>query len=125
TDPETFFPVGISEAAQEQAVRAKEVCMSCPVRRECLEWALDTEQPHGVLGGLTEEERRELLSLSGRSRSGMPPGVARCEENRERILAWRDQHKSYLWIGMQLGVSRTTVRKAVVQFASEDLEAVA
>lgn len=40
---------------------AKAVCMTCPVRVECLEWALDTKQPYGVWGGKTERDRRELL----------------------------------------------------------------
>jgi len=47
-----------------QTLRAKAVCAQCPVRSECLEWALETAQPHGVWGGLDEQER-EHLRLSG------------------------------------------------------------
>jgi hypothetical protein len=39
---------------------AKEVCAECPVRTKCLEYALETDQRHGVWGGLDEHERREL-----------------------------------------------------------------
>jgi WhiB family redox-sensing transcriptional regulator len=41
--------------------RAKAVCMSCPVRTECLADALDNRIEFGVWGGMTERERRALL----------------------------------------------------------------
>jgi WhiB family transcriptional regulator, redox-sensing transcriptional regulator len=59
-DPELFFPVGSTGPAIEQTVRAVAVCRRCPVRADCLEWALDTCQDAGVWGGLGEEERREI-----------------------------------------------------------------
>jgi WhiB family transcriptional regulator, redox-sensing transcriptional regulator len=59
-DPELFFPIGRSAPAVEQTARAIEICRGCPVRAECLEWALDTCQDAGVWGGLGEEERREI-----------------------------------------------------------------
>jgi WhiB family redox-sensing transcriptional regulator len=31
------------------------------VRRECLGYALEIREPHGIWGGLNENERRELL----------------------------------------------------------------
>lgn len=37
---------------------AKQVCEGCPVRAECLEFAIVTNQGYGVWAGLTEEERR-------------------------------------------------------------------
>ena len=44
-----------------QAQRAKSFCESCPVRDECLSYALASEQSHGIWGGTTAEERRELV----------------------------------------------------------------
>jgi WhiB family transcriptional regulator, redox-sensing transcriptional regulator len=38
------------------------VCAGCPVRAACLEHALRTRERFGVWGGLTEEERQELLA---------------------------------------------------------------
>ena len=55
TDPDTLFVQG---AAQN---RVKTVCMSCPVRTECLADALDNRIEFGVWGGMTERERRALL----------------------------------------------------------------
>jgi WhiB family redox-sensing transcriptional regulator len=36
------------------------ICRSCPVRTECLDWAVSTGQHEGVWGGMTPEERRRL-----------------------------------------------------------------
>lgn len=55
TDPESFFP--------EQGVGAREakrVCASCPVRSECLEYALQNDERFGIWGGFSESERRRL-----------------------------------------------------------------
>ncbi|MGH3996322.1 MAG: WhiB family transcriptional regulator [Pseudonocardiaceae bacterium] len=38
----------------------KKVCARCPVRVECLEWAMDTVEAFGIFGGLTVLERRKL-----------------------------------------------------------------
>jgi WhiB family redox-sensing transcriptional regulator len=59
-DPELFFPVGTTGPAAAQIEAAKAICMECPVRVECLEWALATGQDAGVWGGMSEEERRAL-----------------------------------------------------------------
>jgi WhiB family redox-sensing transcriptional regulator len=61
-EPETFFPVGHSGAAQDEAQQAKRVCGRCSVLVECRDYALTTRQPFGVWGGLDEEERRALLT---------------------------------------------------------------
>lgn len=65
-DPELFFPVGTTGPAERQVEQAKAVCALCPVRSECLAYALDTAQDAGIWGGLTEEERRSLR-LRGRT----------------------------------------------------------
>jgi WhiB family redox-sensing transcriptional regulator len=67
-DPEMFFPVGSGPAALEQEAEAKLVCGTCPVRDECLEWALATCQDAGVWGGLGEEERRRIRRARRRAR---------------------------------------------------------
>jgi WhiB family redox-sensing transcriptional regulator len=40
--------------------------MRCPVRAECAAHALAVREPYGVWGGLTEDEREELM---GRARN--------------------------------------------------------
>jgi WhiB family transcriptional regulator, redox-sensing transcriptional regulator len=60
TDPDLFFPVGTTGPAIEQIETAKSVCRHCEVQRECLEYALATNQDSGIWGGTSEEERRAL-----------------------------------------------------------------
>jgi WhiB family redox-sensing transcriptional regulator len=38
--------------------QAKLFCLPCPVRAECLGWAMDHHVEEGVWGGMTERERR-------------------------------------------------------------------
>jgi len=66
-DPELFFPVGTTGPAAAQLAAAKAICMQCPVKMECLEWAMATGQDAGVWGGLSEDERRALRRARRRS----------------------------------------------------------
>lgn len=68
-DPELFFPVGNSGPALLQIEAAKAVCERCPVREQCLEFALATGQDAGVWGGLSEDERRSLKRRRARARA--------------------------------------------------------
>ncbi|MEO6123428.1 MAG: WhiB family transcriptional regulator [Ilumatobacteraceae bacterium] len=54
-DPDVFFPRRGHDPAP-----AKSLCRQCAVRSQCLEWALDTNQKHGIWGGMTEGQRRRL-----------------------------------------------------------------
>jgi WhiB family redox-sensing transcriptional regulator len=64
TDPDLFFPVGTTGQALVQIARAKEVCDECPVRVECLDYAIATNQDSGIWGGLDEEQRRSIRRLN-------------------------------------------------------------
>ncbi|MDV7194641.1 WhiB family transcriptional regulator [Mycolicibacterium fortuitum] len=55
-DPEAWFP----EKGQPYAM-AKRICATCPVKAECLEYALANRERAGVWGGLSERERRQVL----------------------------------------------------------------
>ncbi|CCH78654.1 Transcription factor WhiB [Nostocoides japonicum T1-X7] len=65
--PEVFFhPEGErGSARRSRDSAAKQVCLGCPVLRQCREHALAIREPYGVWGGLTEDEREALLD--GRS----------------------------------------------------------
>jgi WhiB family redox-sensing transcriptional regulator len=59
-----FFGVDDNETPVERRgreERAKEICAICPVRKECLDYALATKEPYGIWGGLTEVERKSRL----------------------------------------------------------------
>lgn len=59
-DPNLFFPIGVTGPAVDQIAAAKSICEGCPVRGECLDFAITTNQEFGVWGGTTEDERRVL-----------------------------------------------------------------
>ncbi len=65
-EPELFFPVSSAGPALAQVAAAKAVCARCVVREECLQYALETAQDHGVWGGLSEEERRAVRRAARR-----------------------------------------------------------
>lgn len=70
-DPELFFPVGNTGPAMYQIEEAKSVCRKCEVREQCLEWALENGQDHGVWGGMSEDERRALKRKGKRIRTSI------------------------------------------------------
>jgi WhiB family redox-sensing transcriptional regulator len=70
TDPDLFFPVGTTGPAIEQIENAKAVCRVCDVQKNCLEYALVTNQDSGIWGGTSEEERRAIRrQLAGRRKA--------------------------------------------------------
>jgi WhiB family redox-sensing transcriptional regulator len=55
--PETFFPTdggGVS--------KAKRICNGCPVKEQCLEYAVYNHIHHGIWGGVSERERRRIAA---------------------------------------------------------------
>ncbi|WP_372452717.1 WhiB family transcriptional regulator [Pseudonocardia nigra] len=67
-----FFPAAVQGPEFEVQVSiAKAVCAGCPVRAECLSWAL-AALPEGIAGGMTEHERRVLKA--GRRGARRPRG---------------------------------------------------
>jgi WhiB family redox-sensing transcriptional regulator len=70
-DSALFFAPSYFERREEKLARerrAKAICARCPVMGECLGFALRVREPHGVWGGMNEQERRQLL----RQRRAMP-----------------------------------------------------
>lgn len=55
TDPESFFPEKGGSSRD-----AKGTCLRCPVAIDCLEYALDHGERHGIWGAHSERERRAL-----------------------------------------------------------------
>lgn len=49
----------------ESTKDAKKICRSCPVRAECLDYALTWRQAFGVWGGVSERGRRDLIKELG------------------------------------------------------------
>ena len=103
TDPELFFPTATGgHAYNAQVAAAKAVCAACPVRAECLTFALDALAV-GIAGGLTEAERRRLRRREGAHR---------------RAATRREQARELLELGLsaavtaaRFGVSTRTVER--------------
>lgn len=104
TDPESFYPAkGVPNRP------AKRICQACPVRAECLEYALSHDEHFGIWGGLSETERRRV-------KRGQPAKTAQCAEADQRALmaqAMAAEGADVQWISEALGISPFTVRKAL------------
>ena len=52
---EIFYP-----ARGEDVKLAKSICRACPVREECLDYAIRVNEKNGIWGGRSERERRRI-----------------------------------------------------------------
>jgi len=66
-DPDLFFPQPGADTAY-----ARSICRSCTVRTQCLDYALESGQKHGIWGGMTESQRRRLRRRSHPSNTAAP-----------------------------------------------------
>ena len=57
-DPEIFFPEKGGSTRE-----AKLICGLCDVSKACLRYALETEEQHGIWGGLSERDRRPFRQV--------------------------------------------------------------
>jgi WhiB family transcriptional regulator, redox-sensing transcriptional regulator len=71
-DPELFFPIASTGSGQHDVIRAKAICAGCPIRRQCLDYAIDSHQAHGVWGGASEEERQQIAARRRRHPERVP-----------------------------------------------------
>jgi WhiB family redox-sensing transcriptional regulator len=64
-ETDVFFP-----SSDLFSNRAKLICSTCPVRHQCLAWAISTDQRDGIWGGKTAKERKRI------ARANSPAGRA-------------------------------------------------
>jgi WhiB family redox-sensing transcriptional regulator len=62
-DPELWFP-----ETNSLGLQAKKFCASCPVVEECLQYALENNEKHGIWGGLSRSQRILLRRRRGMTR---------------------------------------------------------
>lgn len=65
TDPDLFHEpekiIGRKRSrGSGRITQAKRVCAACPVRVQCLEYALEIEDEYAIMGGLTPDERSRI-----------------------------------------------------------------
>lgn len=63
-DPEIFFPEKGGSAAP-----AKRICLGCPVKEACKQFAIATNQTHGIWGATLPQERAAIRRELGLSRT--------------------------------------------------------
>lgn len=64
-DVNTFFAATASARR-----RALAVCRGCPIRIDCLDWAVATDERFGIWGGKTERQRRAIAAAATRAADG-------------------------------------------------------
>ena len=101
---------GAARAAREQS--AKEICLNCPVQKQCSEHALRVREPYGVWGGMTEEERENHYQRY--------KALARARAARERAaLAEKAVLKEKLLRDRERELARAAQEAAVRQAAAQ------
>jgi WhiB family redox-sensing transcriptional regulator len=65
-DPETWFPKGEGERNGSKRVKAatayaQAICADCPVKTDCLAFAIALDLRYGIWGGVTEQDRAKLV----------------------------------------------------------------
>lgn len=114
-DPEIFFPGPGRPLAD---LDAKAFCAECPVRAECLEYALEKGEHYGTWGGMTEKERR---AIRRKARNGIPhqqqrrtpEGMASAREIRAMLVRGMSYRKAAAAAGVR--VSRVSQASVVLR----------
>ncbi|MEY4347598.1 MAG: hypothetical protein RIS43_17 [Actinomycetota bacterium] len=68
-DPESFFhPDGERGPARaNREAKAKAICATCPVIKQCAAHALSVREPYGIWGGMSEDDREEIYAREKRT----------------------------------------------------------
>ena len=111
-EKDLFFPVAHTNGWKKQTKAAKAICAACPVQPACLDWALDTGQPTGVWGGMSERQRRAL-------RGDQQSQTQRCLDNQAWIEAQVKAGMTQQEIARRLRVDKTTLSRALARFRAE------
>jgi len=80
---EAFFSADVHDK-----YAAKNLCFSCPVRKDCIQWALENKEIWGVWGARDENEIRRTLSVNSEGnevRRGRFPQCPYCSARTSRL----------------------------------------
>lgn len=119
-DPDRFFPdvdrdeddlAGLTERQRStvrrqrrEAVRA--FCNGCRVQQECLNYAIENDEPVGMWGGLTRQERDAL-------QRGAPAAPVPGAVTDEQLTEAAYKHETYQQAATSLGMTRDEYLKRV------------
>jgi hypothetical protein len=75
----------------EDKYEAKNLCFACPVRRDCIKYALESKQIWGIWGGKDENEIRRTLSVDANGdeyRRGRYPQCGYCSARTSKLKTY-------------------------------------
>lgn len=104
--PDLFFPDGRADEAKRLPL-AQVICSGCPVRKECLDYAITEGIPHGIWAGTTPRMRG--WEPIPRSKSGMKRNIA----SEVRLLA--SNGRTHQEIAKLVGTEVAYVRKVLIR----------
>ncbi len=87
---EKYIDLFFSEVPEEKYV-AKNLCYSCPVRKDCIKYALESKQIWGIWGGKDENEIRRTLSVDANGdeyRRGRYPQCGYCSARTSKLKTY-------------------------------------
>jgi WhiB family transcriptional regulator, redox-sensing transcriptional regulator len=56
-DPDLFYPITSGRGVTSETRMALRICAGCPVRQQCLDFAMRSPEVHGIWGGTTPADR--------------------------------------------------------------------
>lgn len=112
-NPDIFFPEGKVEEANSLPI-ARSICGSCIERKECLEYALAENIPHGIWAGTTPKERGVYVQ-----RRRKKFGINKAETIRRLHLQGRTPKEISIALNVDLSYITQVLRKAGVKSEGE------
>lgn len=88
-----FPPKAQNRQDIENSKAAVALCRNCPIRKECLQYAISWEA-FGIWGGFTERQRDSIRRTSGVKSSIVVPGKSRATTG----VAMMVEHKELVWL---------------------------
>lgn len=105
---------------------AKSICSQCPVRRQCLEYALDTQTRFGIWGGVSEKVLRKSLGIDQFGKPVRKGKTVVCPNCGGKDLAYSQKERTKLKFTCNecdlSWWSRRTAKVVEVDIDDEDLE---
>jgi len=112
-NPDIFFPEGKVEEANSLPI-ARSICGGCIERKECLEYALAENIPHGIWAGTTPKERGVYVQ-----RRRKKFGINKAETIRRLHLQGRTPKEISIALNADLSYITQVLRKAGVKSEGE------
>ena len=112
-NPDIFFPEGKVEEANSLPI-ARSICGGCIERKECLEYALAENIPHGIWAGTTPKQRGVVAQ-----RRRKKFGINNAETIRRLYMQGRTPKEISIALSLDLSYITQVIRKAGVKSKGE------